>query len=39
MKNTDEAKKVQKKNGAMFIAVYERIVPNVKSIEELIKFC
>ena len=35
MKNTDEARKVQKKNGAMFIAVYERVKPKINSIGEL----
>lgn len=37
MKNTDEAKKVQKKDGAMYWAVYEKIRPIITTIEELIK--
>ncbi len=35
MKNTDEARKVMKKNGPMFIAVYERIKPKVNTVEDL----
>jgi hypothetical protein len=37
MKNTDEARKVLKKNGPMFWAVYERINPKIATISELIK--
>ena len=37
MKNTDEARKVIKKGGDMFWAVYERINPKINSIQELIK--
>ena len=36
MKNTDEAKKVKVKNGSMFYAVYERILPKIDSIEDLL---
>jgi hypothetical protein len=36
MKNTDEAQKVQRKSGPMFWAVYERIIPKISSVEELI---
>lgn len=36
MKNTDEAKKVKVKNGPMFWAVYERIVPQINSIDDLL---
>ncbi len=36
MKNTDEAGKVMRKNGEMFYAVYEKIIPNIKSIKSLI---
>jgi len=35
MRNTDEARKVKKVNGSMFIAVYERVKPKINSIEEL----
>ncbi len=35
MRNTDEARKVQKKNGAMYIAVYERVKPNINYVEDL----
>ncbi|MCQ2817071.1 MAG: tRNA (guanosine(46)-N7)-methyltransferase TrmB, partial [archaeon] len=35
MKNTDEAQKVQRKNGAMYYAAYRRIKPEVKSFGEL----
>ena len=35
MRNTDEARKVQKKNGAMYIAVYERVKPYIYSVEDL----
>jgi hypothetical protein len=35
MRNTDEARKVQKKNGAMYIAVYERVNPKISSVEDL----
>ena len=37
MKNTDEARKVIKKNGPMFWAVYERVNPKINSIKDLIK--
>jgi hypothetical protein len=37
MKNTDEAKKVQKINGAMYYAVYERIMPKIDSVDDLLK--
>lgn len=37
MKNTDEARKVQKKMGGMYYAVYERIMPSIKSIGQLYK--
>jgi hypothetical protein len=37
MKNTDEARKVKKKNGPMYWAVYERIKPIINSIDDLIK--
>ena len=36
MKNTDEARKVIKKNGPMFWAVYERVKPNINSVVDLI---
>jgi hypothetical protein len=36
MKNTDEARKVIKKDGPMFWAVYERINPKINSIKDLI---
>lgn len=35
MKNTDEARKVMKKNGNMHIVVYERVEPKITSIHEL----
>jgi hypothetical protein len=35
MKNTDEARKVIKKNGDMFYAVYEKIMPKINSIKAL----
>jgi hypothetical protein len=35
MKNTDEARKVRKRNDPMYWAVYERINPKINSIEEL----
>ncbi len=38
MKNTDEARKVIKNNGSMFIAVYERVMPKINSIEELFDY-
>jgi len=37
MKNTDEAKKVKKINGKMYIAVFERVEVKISSIDELIK--
>lgn len=36
MKNTDEARKVRKKNGPMYWAVYERVQPKINSIEMLL---
>lgn len=36
MKDTDEARKVKKKNGPMYWAVYERVQPQINSIEELL---
>ena len=35
MKNTDEARKVMKKKGNMYIAVYERVDEEIKSLHEL----
>ena len=35
MKNTDEARKVKKKNGDMFVTVHEKVSNNIESIEEL----
>ena len=35
MKNTDEARKVMKKRGNMYIAVYERVDEEIKSLHEL----
>jgi hypothetical protein len=37
MKNTDEAKKVQKVKGSMYYAVYERIKPEINTIEQLLQ--
>ena len=37
MKNTDEARKVKKKNGRMYVLVYEKVSNNINSIEELWK--
>lgn len=37
MKDTDEAKKVKKNNGKMFWAVYEKIIPQVNSIENMLQ--
>ena len=37
MKNTDEAKKVKKINGKMYIAVFERVDVKINNIEDLIK--
>ncbi len=36
MKNTDEAKKVKVKNGPMFWAVYERVNPEINTIDDLL---
>jgi len=36
MKNTDEAKKVKVKNGNMYWAVYERVAPQINTIDELL---
>jgi hypothetical protein len=35
MKNTDEARKVKKKNGEMFITVHEKVSNNIDSIDDL----
>jgi tRNA (guanine-N7-)-methyltransferase len=35
MRNTDEAKKVAKKKGDMFFAVYEKILPKITSVKAL----
>jgi len=37
MKNTDEAKKVKKINGKMYVAVFERVEVKISTIEDLIK--
>ncbi len=37
MKNTDEAKRVKKIGGKMYFAFYERIIPNINSIDDLIE--
>ena len=36
MKNTDEAGKVMRNKGEMYLAVYERVIPKISSIKALI---
>ena len=35
MKDTDEARKVMKKNGKMYYIAYERVEPKIASLKEL----
>ena len=35
MKNTNEAKKVRKENKEMYYSIYERVNPEINSIQEL----
>lgn len=36
MKNTDEAKRVKVKKGEMYYAVYERVIPSINTIDDLL---
>jgi hypothetical protein len=37
MKNTDEAKKVKKNGGNMYYAFFERITPQINTIDDLLE--